>query len=95
VLPIPIFELEYERLVDDQETVTRELIASCGLEWDDACLRFYETDRAVRTPTKLEVRKPIYRSAIGRWRRYEAHLQALIEALLDRADVDEQGRDAQ
>ena len=59
----------------------RELVAFCGLDWDSRCLTFYETDRAVRTPTKLEVRKPIYRDVIGRWKRYEAHLQPLIEWL--------------
>jgi len=87
VLPIPIYELSYERMVDDQETVTRELIAFCGLEWDDACLKFYETDRPVQTPTRVDVRRPIYQSAVGRWRRYEAHLKPLIEMLGEWADV--------
>jgi Flp pilus assembly protein TadD len=81
VLPIPIFDLYYEELTADQEAVSRRLIAFCGLEWDDRCLRFHETQRTVRTPSNLQVRKPIYRSAVGRWKRYEAHLKPLLEAL--------------
>ena len=57
------------------------LISFCGLDWDDRCLRFNETERAVRTASNLQVRKPMYRSAVGRWKRYEAHLGPLLEAL--------------
>ena len=81
VLPIPIFDLCYEELTADQEAVSRRLISFCGLDWDDRCLRFNETERAVRTASNLQVRKPMYRSAVGRWKRYEAHLGPLLEAL--------------
>jgi Flp pilus assembly protein TadD len=81
VLSLPIFELSYEELTADQEAVSRRLVAFCGLEWDDRCLRFHETERLVRTASRLQVRKPMYRSAVGRWKRYESHLQPLIEAL--------------
>ena len=81
VLPIPIFEVQYEELTADPDRVIRPLIAHCGLPWDDRCARFYETQRPVRTASMLQVRKPMYRSAVGRWKRYEAQLQPLVEVL--------------
>jgi hypothetical protein len=56
-------------------------IALCGLDWDERCLRFHETERVVRTPNVLQVRQPIYRSDVGRWKRYEAFLGPLLAAL--------------
>jgi tetratricopeptide (TPR) repeat protein len=85
ILPVPVFELPYEELTADPEPMSRRLIAFCGLEWDDHCLRFHETERPVRTASLLQVRRPIYRSSVGRWRNYEAFLGPLIKALYDRA----------
>jgi tetratricopeptide (TPR) repeat protein len=81
VLPFAIYELPYEDLVRDQETVTRNLLAFCGLNWDDRCLTFHNTRRAVRTASVIQVRKPIYDRAIGRWKHYRAHLGPLFQAL--------------
>jgi tetratricopeptide (TPR) repeat protein len=81
VLPVPVFELDYEELTADQEAVSRRLVEFCGLEWDDRCLRFHETRRPVRTASTLQVRRPMYRDAVGRWKRYEAHLGPLFDAL--------------
>ena len=81
VLPLPIFELNYEELTADTETISRRLVAFCGLEWDERCLKFHETERVVRTASVLQVRQPIYQSAIGRWKRYEAILGPLLEVL--------------
>jgi tetratricopeptide (TPR) repeat protein len=78
---LPIFELRYEELTAAPEQVSRELLAYCGLDWDDRCLRFHETGRPVRTASMLQVRQPMYRSAVGRWKHYEKHLGPLIEAL--------------
>jgi tetratricopeptide (TPR) repeat protein len=87
VLTVPIFELKYEEMTADPEAMSRRLIAFCGLEWDERCLRFHETQRAVRTASALQVRQGIYRSSVGKWKRYEAHLQPLLEALgLDSQD---------
>jgi Flp pilus assembly protein TadD len=83
VLPLPIFEVQYEELTADQEGVSRKLIAFCGLEWDERCLRFHDTQRVVRTSSILQVRQPIYRSSVGRWKRYEKHLGPLLEALAE------------
>lgn len=83
VLPLDSMELRYEDMVADQEARTRELIGFLGLEWDDACLRFFETDRSVLTPSRWQVRQPIYATSVGRWKRYGASLDPLIEALGD------------
>ena len=76
-----IHEVRYEELVADLETELRKLLAFCGLEWDDACLRFQDNSRAVSTASVYQVRQPIYASSIGRWRRYAAHLGPLQGAL--------------
>jgi tetratricopeptide (TPR) repeat protein len=81
VLPLPLFELHYEELTADPEAASRRLVAFCGLEWDERCLRFHDNQRLVHTSSLLQVRQPIYRDAVGRWKRYEAHLQPLLEAL--------------
>jgi tetratricopeptide (TPR) repeat protein len=87
LLPGRIYESRYETMVADQEAETRRLIDFLGLPWDDACLRFYETDRAVTTPSRWEVRQPIYDSSVKRWKKYENKIQPLIEALGDLAEV--------
>jgi tetratricopeptide (TPR) repeat protein len=74
-------EIDYETIVDDFETQARRLIAFIGLPWDDAVLRFYETERAVRTASKVQVRKPIYRTSVKRAEAFGAALDPLREAL--------------
>ena len=81
VLPLEIHEVRYEELIQDQEAVTRKLLSYCGLDWDERCLAFYETRRAVRTASAIQVRKPISGRAIGRWRHYRSHLGPLFRAL--------------
>jgi tetratricopeptide (TPR) repeat protein len=81
VLPNSILELDYEALVADPEGESRRMIAFCGLDWDERCLRFHETERPVHTASIAQVRRPIYTGSVGRWRRYEPHLASLREAL--------------
>ena len=81
VLPMPIHEAVYEDLVANPETVSRSLVAACGLDWDDRCLSFYRTERVVQTASKLQVRRPIYQSSVGRWKAFRAHLEPLRIAL--------------
>ncbi len=81
VLPDRVLTVQYEELVGDFETQTRRLLDYCELPFEDACLKFYETERPVRTPSSEQVRRPIYRSSIGFWRNYEAHLGELREVL--------------
>lgn len=76
-----MIELSYEDLVADPENQARRLIAFCGLEWDDACLHFYATSRPVRTASLGQVRRPIYRSSVGRWKLYAEFLAPLQAAL--------------
>ena len=68
-------------MVDDTEDEIRALLDYCALEFEPACLSFYETDRAVRTPSSEQVRRPIYRDATEEWRAYESHLEPLKRAL--------------
>lgn len=82
VLPLGVMlEVEYEALVEDFEAQARRLVAHCSLEWDPACLEFYKTSRPVHTASMLQVRQPIYRSSVGRWRPDAALLRPLVEAL--------------
>ncbi len=81
VLPGAMLELQYEDLVADQEGVSREIVAFCGLEWDDRCLAFHDTLRPVRTASQWQVRQPLFASSLGRWRHYEKHLGPLRAAL--------------
>ena len=81
ILGNDILRLRYEDLVNDQDATSRRLVKFCGLPWDDACLRFHETERVITTPSNWQVRQPIYASSIGRWRNYEHHLAALVEML--------------
>jgi tetratricopeptide (TPR) repeat protein len=81
VLPNPMFEVRYEEMVANQEELSRRLIEFCGLEWDDACLEFYKSERSVKTASHWQVRQPIYQSSAERWRRYEDHIGPLVEAL--------------
>ena len=75
----------YEDMVRDQEAQTRRLLAFLGLEWAPECLDFHANRRAVATASMTQVRRPAYRTSIGRWRRYEAHLGPLLAALGDPA----------
>jgi tetratricopeptide (TPR) repeat protein len=79
--PEVMLEVQYEDVTADLEGEARRIVAHCGLEWNDACLSFYETERPVRTASAAQVRQPIYQSSIGRWRSYEHLLGPLIEAL--------------
>ena len=82
VLPADIWtEADYEAVVDDLEGEARRLIAFLGLPWDEACLRFYETKRPIRTASLTQVRRPLYASSVGRWRKHAPHLGPLLAAL--------------
>lgn len=81
VLPLPVLEVRYEALVSDPEGVSRGMIEFCGLDWDPACLDFHRTQRPILTASLWQARQPLYDSAIGRWKNYEAHLAPLKAAL--------------
>ncbi|MEW5685578.1 MAG: sulfotransferase [Pseudomonadota bacterium] len=73
--PGRVLQVSYEGVIDDQEAWTRRLLDHCGLPWDEACLRFHENTAAVSTPSATQVRRPLYRDAMARWRSYEAELE--------------------
>ncbi len=81
VLPGRVHRVQYEEMVADTETQIRMLLDYCGLEFEEQCLRFYETERAVRTPSSEQVRRPIYKESTEQWRNFETHLGPLKEAL--------------
>ena len=72
-----MFEVQYEELVCDPEPVIRELLAYCGLPWSDDCLHHERNERAVVTPSLWQVRQPIYRTSMARWKRFEPWLGGL------------------
>ncbi|ATQ44161.1 tetratricopeptide repeat-containing sulfotransferase family protein [Caulobacter mirabilis] len=81
VQPGAVQRVFYERMVEDPEGEVRRLLDYCGLPFEDGCLRFYENDRAVRTASSEQVRRPIFADAVEHWRHYESHLGPLAEAL--------------
>lgn len=81
VLPGRVLDVRYEDVVADLAGQSRRLLDYCGLPWEDACLRFWETERAIRTASSEQVRLPIYGSSVNYWRHYERQLAPLIEIL--------------
>jgi tetratricopeptide (TPR) repeat protein len=81
VLDLPVMAVRYEALVAEPERVSREMVDFLGLPWNADCLRFFESERFVRTASQDQVRRPVYRSSVGRWRHYAAHLGPLLKAL--------------
>ncbi|QIG50766.1 tetratricopeptide repeat protein [Nordella sp. HKS 07] len=80
-LPIRMLDVDYESTVADFESGARALISHIGLDWDENCLRYFETKRQVTTPSRWQVRQPIYDSSVGRWKHYEKFLAPLKSAL--------------
>ena len=83
VLPGKVTRVLYESIVADTETEVRRLLEACRLPFDPACLRFHENERAVRTASSEQVRKPIFRDGIEQWRHYEPWLEPLKITLGD------------
>lgn len=80
-LDVPILDVSYEKLVTDPEMESRRIIAFAGIEWSDACLEPQRTQRSVLTASQWQVRQPIYRGSVDRWKQYEPWLAPMIEAM--------------
>ena len=80
-LPGKVLDVQYENMIRDQEGQTRRLLEFCGLAFEEQCLRYYETERAINTASSEQVRQPIYTKALNYWRNYEHLLDELIEQL--------------
>ncbi len=83
VLPGQVLDVHYEETVTDLEGQVRRILEHCGLAFEASCIRFHETERAVNTASSEQVRQPIYTSGLGKWRRYEEHLDLWKEQLAD------------
>jgi tetratricopeptide (TPR) repeat protein len=83
VLPGKVLDVHYEETVLDLETQVRRILAHCGLPFEEGCVRFHENTRAVRTASSEQVRQPIYRGALGHWRRFDKHLDLWREEFAD------------
>lgn len=82
VASIELLEVQYEELVEEPERVSREIIEFCGMEWEDGCLQYHKKpDDLVLTLSYDQVRKPVYKTAVARWRNYEKQLAPLRAAL--------------
>ena len=81
VMPGLVLDVQYEDVVMDQEAQTRRLLQYCGLPFEESCLRFYESDRAVVTASSEQVRQPIYTDSLEIWRPYEPYIDTLIDML--------------
>ncbi|HED35564.1 MAG TPA: sulfotransferase family protein [Gammaproteobacteria bacterium] len=80
-LDIKILDVVYEELMEDQEAMTRKMLDFCDLDWNDSCLNFHQNKRDVNTPSYDQVRKPLYKKSVARWKNYEKHLGPLIDRL--------------
>ena len=81
VLPGRVLHVSYERLIEDTESEVRRLLDHCGLPFEESCLRFHESTRAVATASSEQVRRPIYRESLDQWRDFEPWLKPLKDAL--------------
>ena len=81
VLLVPLLEVDYEETVADLEGVARHLVAWCGLAWEPTCLDFHQAKRPVRTASVVQVRQPVFRTSVGRWKHYEHALATLLTAI--------------
>ena len=81
VAPIEIHEVEYEQLVTEPESAARPMVEFCGLEWTPECLNTTAVDRPIETASVWQVRQPINKGSVGKWKRYERHLEPMIKAL--------------
>ncbi len=88
IYPGTIFHIDYDSLIDDQEGLSRELISYCGLEWQAQCLSFHETERHVATASRLQVRRPLYKNSVQRWRNYDRYLGPLQAALFEGGHIE-------
>jgi len=79
--PNQIYDLNYEALTENQEKETRKLLNYCGLGWEDQCLAFHKTKRAVKTASSVQVRQEMYKGSSETWRKYETLIQPMIQAL--------------
>ncbi len=82
VLPNRMLEVRYEEMVENLEVVARRVLDWLGLDWEEECLRFHESPRAVRTASLVQVREPVYRGSVARWKGYDPFMRNFFDKLL-------------
>jgi tetratricopeptide (TPR) repeat protein len=82
-LPVEILEIDYEETISNQEQVSKKMFEWLGLDWEEECLKFYDSDRLVRTASISQVRQPIYKTSVQKWKRYEPYLADLFDPLAE------------
>ena len=92
VLPGVIYRVAYEELVGNVEKESRDLVNHCDLDWQQQCLRFYESNAASTTASAVQVRQPVYTSSVGRWQKFRKQLQPVIAILREAGIVDADGK---
>jgi hypothetical protein len=91
VLPDVIYDVSYEQLVSDPESESRRLLEWCGLPWHEGVLEFHQSASASTTASTAQVRKPIYRSSVAKWRHFANQMQPVLRRLADAGLVDDEG----
>jgi len=81
IITLPMLEVQYEDMIADQESGSRRIVEFCGLDWDEQCMDFHKSERYVATASYDQVRQPIYKSSVSRWKNYEEYIGPLIDAL--------------
>ena len=87
-LPLPILDVDYEDVVEDPEGMARKILDFCELEWDPTVTEFYKHKRSVQTASVMQVRQPIYKKSMARWKHYARDLQPLVDTLGELLDND-------
>jgi hypothetical protein len=91
VMPGVMLEVRYEELVADPQTQSRRLLEHCGLRWEDQVLDFHNSTKASTTASAMQVRRPIYKSSVQKWRNYTQQLQPVLRRLAEAGLVDADG----
>ena len=81
VLPGFVLRVQHETLIDDLQGQVERILDFCGLPFEQQCIDFHKTERAIKTPSSEQVRQPIYRSGMDQWKHFDAHLQPLKKVL--------------
>ena len=81
LIPGFIYDISYEKLIENQEEETKKLLDKCNLEWDENCINFFKNKRSVSTASVMQVRRPLYKDSIESWKKYEKNLSPLIKRL--------------
>ena len=76
-----IYDINYEDLITNQETEVKKLLKNCELDWDENCMTFYKNKKSVATASLAQVRSPIYKSSVQKWKNYSSELNELLQII--------------